>query len=126
MGLKQVVTGCAPDEVAEPLKDLDGAFGRLLGEEANAQEPGLGLDEDALVSAEASSKLRVQSIYQDSLALHEDASSKLPWSLSFMIVRRRTAERRMDLSRGSYETGTTKLPALVRKVRERERASRLV
>ena len=55
MDLKQVVTGDAPDEVAEPFKALNEAFDRLFGEESNAQKPGLGLDEaeTALVSAGA-------------------------------------------------------------------------
>ena len=47
------------------------------------------------------SNLRVQSIYQDSPTCREEASSKLPWALSFVIARRRTAERRADSSRGS-------------------------
>ena len=46
------------------------------------------------------SKLRVQSMYQDSPMCREEASSKLPWSLSFMMARLRAAERRTDSSRG--------------------------
>ena len=38
---KEVVTGGALNGVAEPLGTLNGALGRLFGEEANAQEPRL-------------------------------------------------------------------------------------
>ena len=49
MDLKKLVTGGAADEVAEQFTDLNEAFGRLFGEEANAQEPGHGLDEDEIL-----------------------------------------------------------------------------
>ena len=76
MDLKQIAAGGAPDEVAEPFQTLNKAFGRLLWEEATAQEPGLGLDEDetVLVFAEASSNLRVRTIYQHSPTWREDAN----------------------------------------------------
>ena len=37
---KKIVAGGAADEDAEPFKALNEAFGRLLGEEADAQERG--------------------------------------------------------------------------------------
>ena len=103
MDLKQVVTGGAPDEVTKPIGAFNEALGRLFGEEADAQKADLVLTKTGpyLFLPGLVSKLRVQSIYQDSPAFREEASSKLPWSLSFMIARRRTSERRADSSSGS-------------------------
>ena len=55
MDLKQIGTGGASDEVTKLLKALDHARSRLLGKEADAQEPCLGFVEDkaVIVLAEA-------------------------------------------------------------------------
>ena len=49
MGPKVIAKGGAADVVADPFKALNDASGRLFGEEANAQGPGLGFDEDEAV-----------------------------------------------------------------------------
>ena len=84
MDLKQIVAGCAPDEVPGPFKALNEASDRLFREEANAQEPGLDSTKTRpnLLLLGLSSDLRVKSMYQHMPTWRGDASAKLFLSLA--------------------------------------------